>query len=222
MNRHNATSKTTITWQSQLNPITQQKTYGIFEAYQPKLKPHNPNHINRIPQNNTTKNQPKAISITKIQQKFIKSSCKTRLIKKKLNQKTNLETHISVSTSSISLRTLTWWTFIKILRRILRTQHSNLKNQIITTRFNSSNRPPLKQSPNPNSIKFSNLILDDFTPDDLRVQREVVIRRESELAFVSEIDRKFAGSMIERVISDVFREKSDGKSEGFEFLMSWC
>ena len=107
---------------------------------------------------------------------------------------------------------LTLRTLIKILRRVIRSHHPDLKHQIITTNFNPRDPPPLKKSPNPNSVKFRNPILDDLAGDFLGIGGEVVVRREDEAAGAAEVDGEVAGGTVEVVGEDAGGEKSDGEA----------
>lgn len=94
-------------------------------------------------------------------------------------------------------------TFIKILGRVLGGDRTNLKDQIITARFDPSYSPPTEESPNPNSIKVGDAILHNPAGDPLGIGGEVVVRREEEAARFVKVDGEFAGGVVEAVREDV-------------------
>lgn len=96
--------------------------------------------------------------------------------------------------------TLASWALIEILRRILGRDHTHFKHYVIAARANPSDRPPLKEGPNPYTIKLCHFTLDNLSGDLLRVGGDVVIRRERDLARTAKLDEKIAGGLVDSII----------------------
>ena len=88
---------------------------------------------------------------------------------------------------------------IEILRWVLSRDHPNFKNYIITAGANPSDRPPLEEGPNPNTIKLGDFTFDNFSSNPLGVCGHVVIRREGDLARAAEVDGEVTRGIIDGV-----------------------
>lgn len=101
---------------------------------------------------------------------------------------------------------------IEVLGRILGGDRSDLEDQVVAARPNSSNRPPPEEGSNPNPVQFSDPALDDSPLNPLRVGGQVVIWRKRHTARAAEVNVEIAGGSVDGVGSDVGGEKSDRES----------
>ena len=100
-------------------------------------------------------------------------------------------------------------TLIEFIGRVLRGDHPNLKDQVVTAGFDPGDGPPLEESPNPNPVELGNAAGDDLPRDAAAVGGEVVVRRERDLALVTETDEEVSGGFVDGVADDVDGEEPD-------------
>lgn len=109
---------------------------------------------------------------------------------------------------------------VEILGRVLGRDDANLKDQVIARGTNSSDRPPLEESPNPNASKAGDVAVDNLAGDFRGVGGQVVVGRQREFAGVTEIDRELSRGLIDGVVHHVGGKKTDWKAVVAEFSVS--
>nr|GME17798.1 hypothetical protein GOBAR_DD29144 [Ipomoea batatas] len=114
-----------------------------------------------------------------------------RKSKNRLERKGNKKQYIPSRRGALAL---TLRALVEILRRVFGGDHSNLEHQVVAAGSDSGDAPPLEES--------LDAVFDDFPGDFLRVSRQVVIRRESDV--VKKQDEAACG-LVKAVTSDVCR-----------------
>lgn len=109
---------------------------------------------------------------------------------------------------------------VEILGWVLGRDDANLKDQIIAGGTNPSDGPPLEESPNPNAGKAGDVTVDNLAGDFGGVGGQVVVGRKHEFAGVSKINGEFARGMVDGVVDDIGRKKTDWKSVPAEFSVN--
>ncbi|KAJ7973891.1 Stromelysin-1, partial [Quillaja saponaria] len=117
-------------------------------------------------------------------------------------QETNSELRKTPNLSGSRVPALTSRALIEIIGRVLSRDHSDFKDQVVAVGPNPSDGPPLKEGPNPYAIEFGNPTHDNFSSDFLRVGSQVVIRRESNLARITQVNREVTGRLVHIVIKN--------------------
>lgn len=100
---------------------------------------------------------------------------------------------------------------VEILGRILRSDHADFEDDVLTRGTDSGDGPPLEERANPNSLELRDFPLHDLPSDGVGVRGHVVVRRERDFARAAEFDGKLAGGTVHGVAQDGGCRKKTGR-----------
>lgn len=89
----------------------------------------------------------------------------------------------------------------------------------MTAGSDAGDTPPLEESPDADSVKVPNSIIDYLSGDFVGVGGDVVVRRQRHATRIAEGDGEMAGRAVEGVGLDVGREKADWEAVLHQFIV---